>query len=94
MGVGRKSYLDEYYKSTMTKEDYKLLVESFDNGAPMARPFSEFPYQKFNFSSEILTGKSISTYVSEIKGQLEAAAENFENKLAAYREDSGLSGKN
>jgi len=93
MGVGRKNYLDDYYQSTMTEEDYKLFCKALDNGAPMARPFTEFPYQQFKFYSEIETGKAISTYVTEISGQLEAAAKNFEKKLADYRDYTGLSGE-
>ena len=93
MGVGRKAYLDNYYQSTMTADDYKLFCEALENGAPMARPFSEFPYQYFNFYTEMKTGKAISTYVSEINGKLEAAAENFEKKLARYRSETGLSGE-
>ncbi len=93
MGVGRKNYLDNYYQENMTEEDYKLFNEALANGAPMARPFNEFPYTKFAFFSEMKTGKSVSTYVSEITGQLESFAENFDKKLADYRESTGLGGE-
>ena len=90
MGVGRKAYLLDYYESTLSEEDYDLLMETFENSKPLARGFSEFRYNNFGFSKEIMTGKSVSTYVGEITGQLETYAENFNKKLEEYRNDTGL----
>ena len=91
MGVGRKNYLDNYYKTMLNEEDYEILMKSFNNSKPLARAFSEFKYYNFNFQTEMMTGKSISTYVSELTGQLETYAENFNKQIEAYREDTGLS---
>lgn len=91
MGQGRKTYLDGYYRDMMCDEDYEILQNALSNGKPLARAFSEFPFYKFRFGDEMLTGKSVSTYVSELKTQLETYAGVFNEKIAQYREDTGLS---
>ena len=93
MGQARKNYLLDYYKGVTTEEDYDLLLESINNGEPLARGFTEFGYQKFKFYDEMKSGKPVATYISEITGQLEAAADNFNKKVEEYRLDTGLSGE-
>ena len=91
MGVGRKAYLDDYYQTMLNADDYALLMKTFENSKPLARGFSEFKYNQFGFAGEMKTGKSVSTYVSEISGQLRTYAENFNTKIKKYREETGLS---
>ena len=91
MGVGRKAYLDDYYKTMLNEEDYEILIKTFENSKPLARGFSEFKYTDFKFGAEMSTGKSVSTYVSEISGKLNTYAENFNNKIEEYRAETGLS---
>ncbi len=92
MGESRKARLDELYKETMIPEDYDILMESVKNTAPLQRAFSpDFRYSSFKFYDQIMTGKPVATYIAEYKTQLETLADAYNEKVIAYREETGLS---
>ncbi|MDP4118278.1 MAG: extracellular solute-binding protein [Bacillota bacterium] len=92
MGMGRKDYLMDYYKKSMSPDDYNLLMESMKNEKPLPRGFSpDFMYYNFAFYAHMMTGEPVATYISEIKTKLDTCAKSFNQKIEEYRQDTGLS---
>ena len=88
MCEARRDYMNNYYREVMTEEGYNMIMEAMKDSKVIPHMFPDFQFPHLNFNEEMKTGKPVSTYVSEKVTSMKAAAESFNEKLAAYRAEN------